>query len=480
VLRATIERATLWSAVEVGGRSISQFIVTIFLARLLSPRDFGIVAIALFFSAIVTLVVQTTIVTTLVRAPKSSREEESSLHWLNIALSLGLACVFLLAGPIIAGLFNLPLLAPLMIAVALQVGIGSIGTIPGAIMIRAMRFRELAIIGLVANLAGGVFGILLAIQGFGPWALAWQVTIATVGNAIGCVVGSGWWPKAHFRIGSVLHHLHFSGWLGLSSLLELLYLQASTLLIGKFYGPTPLGLYGRASSLQLLTANLVQGIIGRIALLVFASRQAEPQELRAALLKSIHLVMFAFVPVMVGIAICAEEVLLVLFGGQWGAAAPLLTILALGGAFYPIQLLNEQILLAQGFSDSVFRLSVLRKIVGIGCILTGSLAGLIGLAWGQSAALALGSILAMSTTGRIAGYGIIAQLGQMWQPLAATAAMSGILLVARHSLVLAPHLELLAMVTLGSLVYLGTAALLRTPALSELRLSFLIPPLVKR
>lgn len=459
-------RAGLWSTLDLSLRQGLQFVVSVVLARLLTPADFGVIAIMSFFTSLATVFVQGGFATALIQRAQVTHEEESAIFWFGLLASSVAAVVLFLSGGAVARFYSQPLLAPLLIVAGVQIVLAALGSVHGALLARTLRFDLTMISGAVASVAGGITGIAAALAGWGVWALAAQTTVATAVATIALWLLFSWRPAWRFRPAVLRPLLGFGSWLSLSSLFDIVYAQGSALLVGKLYGVHDLGLYNRASNTQQLPAGVLSSVIGRVTLPLFAKRMAEPEAVRRGLAAAIGLVMLINVPAMIGLALLAKPVVMVLFGDQWLPAASILSILALGGVLYPLHALNLQTLLAFGGSSRFFRIEIAKKLIGVAFVMVGALFGIRGLAWAQVALSVATLPLNAAPIRQRIGYGMLDQLLEIKGLVIPALAMAAVVMTVQTTLS-SPLLVLALAVPGGALSYVAACALLRIHAFNE-------------
>lgn len=465
--RLAAGRATAWSAIDIGSRQLIQLVVAVFLARLLTPEDFGAVAILAFFSSLVTVVVHSVLGTALIQQRDSSVEQESVVFWLGLIVSAAIAGLFVAIGPSLARFYEIPELALLLAAAGAQVILLALGMVQSALLNRDLRFAELARIGIVASIGSGLVSIVLALWGAGVWALAAQMVMSAAISSLMLWWRIDWRPQAHFRLGAIGGMLRFSSWLSLSSILEVFYTQGFALWVGKLYGARDLGFYNRAATTQALPGSIISAVIGRVSLPMFAARADDPEALRRGLLSASRLIMLVNVPLLAGLALTADLVLLVMFGPQWREAAPLLAILAWSAVVFPLHVLNLQLLLAKGRTDTFFRVEIAKKVVGVASLIVGSLFGIIGLAWAQLFVSLVALVINIAPVARAIDCGVWQQLRNVSGIFAATAVMVAVVLSIRSILSVSVPLELAIVAITGAGAYLASAWLFHVRAFGE-------------
>jgi O-antigen/teichoic acid export membrane protein len=246
-----------------------------------------------------------------------------------------------------------------------------------------------------------------------------------------------------------------------------LYSQGFALLVGKLHGMTDLGFYSRAASTQQLPTHVLSSIIGRVALPLFATRSDDHEALQRGLRTSLQLVMLVNLPLMTGLALLPDLVILVLFGEKWLPAAPILAILAWSGLIFPMHVLNLQLILAQGRSRTYLQLELLKKAGGIVFVVIGSFFGIMGLAMAQLLFSFVALAINVAPVGRSIGYGLIAQLRDLLGLAGSTAFMAVVVVSARHVMVAPPLPALLMLTGIGAAAFVAAGLLFRVEAVRE-------------
>ncbi|WP_330999377.1 lipopolysaccharide biosynthesis protein [Sphingomonas sp. IC-56] len=452
---------------DVMARQGVQFVTSVILARLLAPSDFGIIALVSFFSSLAQVLLQGGLSTALVQRHDTTRAEESAAFWVNLIGSVALACVLIGGAPAIAAFYQQPVLLPLMLVAGAQVVLTSAGAVHAALLSRELAFRALAKVGIASSLLSGAVGLGAAISGAGVWALAAQGTVAAAAYSAGLWLVSDWRPTLRFRISELRRLFGFGAWLSVASILDVVYTQGFSLLVGKLHGVRELGLYNRASSTQLLPSTVFSLIISRVALPLFVPRVDDRDATQRGMRMAIGFAMLINVPVMVGLAVIPHTIIEVLFGKQWIPAAPILGILAIGGLFYPMHVINLHVLLAQGDSQKFLRIEIAKKAVGIVLVVIGSIFGIYGLAWSQVLASAVSLLFNAGANSRSLQYGPGRQLADLAGVFCCSAAMGAVTWVASRYLLLAPLAEVAVIVPISAATYFGCGFVLRIRSFIE-------------
>ncbi|HET6914354.1 MAG TPA: lipopolysaccharide biosynthesis protein [Rhodanobacteraceae bacterium] len=459
--------ATWWSALEITSRYGVQFAVMVVLARLLTPADFGLIAMLLVFTTVAALLVDSGFGTALVQKQDTSDDDETTVFLFSTGASALVAAALWFAAPAIASFYSQPLLTPLTRLLLFVLPLSALAAVPDALLTQRLDFKSRAKAEIVASLCSGVLAVLLAWRGFGVWSLACQAVSAIGMRALLLWVYSRWRPRGRFNPRAFRSLGGFGGYMLMANLLNTISLRLQSLLIGKLFDSRALGYYTLAQNTQLAPAQFMSGVLNRVGLPVFSTVAGQPEKLVGALRLSLRVAIFVFVPCMVGIAMVARPLIVMLYGARWAPAAPLLSILAISATFWPLHVLNLAAIGAQGRSDLIFKLELAKRLVSIGLIVACSPGGPVSIAWAVLASSLFAVAINTWYSKKLLGYGVLAQLRDQVGTvlLSATAALAGWLVL--HWLP-AGAVAMIAAIVAAAFAYLAGAVIGRHPALREM------------
>jgi O-antigen/teichoic acid export membrane protein len=394
----------------VACRVAFQFAISVALARLVTPQEFGVFAIASVFTGIAVVIIDGGFGAALVQKTGLSNDDYSTIFHFQWALALFIGVILSVAASFIANFYAYAKLQPLLFLAAINLVLSALGGVHQSLLTKALKFKALTIAGLSATLSSGILAVALALDGFGVWALAIQTISATLVYVVLLWILDPWRPDWIFRPRLLRKTLSFGGYLLLSGLLDALYGRSYGLFIGKLFGAAELGQYARANATQGMPMGLITGIIGRVALPAFAAVQDDQARLRSGMRKALQGATALNSAAMFGLIAVADTLVSCAFGQAWRPSVPLLRILCLAGALYPLHLLNVNIIIAQGHSALFFRIEVLKKCIGIVGVLIAVPFGLEAVAWSQVGITAAWFAIHAFYTKRLLGYGALAQL----------------------------------------------------------------------
>jgi len=376
-------KALIWTGSELLMRQGLQFGVAIFLARLLSPEEFGTVALLSLFVGIGTVFIESGFSSALVQKHDITHADESTVFWFNLGMGAVVMVLLWLVAPFVANFYQRPVLTPLMGVMALSVFISAVGGIQHTLLTKNLNFKAPMQASVAASLLSSIVVCVLAYYGYGIWALAWQTLTNCVVTSSLLWLLSRWRPSLTFSLPSLKKLFGFGSYLMLSSLMDVAYNRFYSLLIGKIYSVHDLGIYTRAENTKQIPVDLLSMLMYRVTFPLFSAAANDCDRLKRGMVIALRGIMFLNVPIMLGLMVTADKLVPVLFGGQWTPAIPLLQVLCLAGVLWPLHVINLSVLKALGHSHLFFRLEILKKILGTLLIIGGLYYGIIGLAWSQ-------------------------------------------------------------------------------------------------
>ena len=384
IVRASISGMT-WSALGHVAVRGSQFVIGIFLARLLTPADFGLIGMLGIFLGVSEMFVNCGFPLAFVRKTDRTKKDASTVFWFSLAMSLACYAAMFAAAPAIAAFFGEPDLAPITRVVSLGIVLGALATVPQALLRIRLRFAAQSVISVVSVAASGAIGIFLALRGYGVWSLVWQ------GVLYGCLafafaaVAARWRPRLSFSAESFKEFFSF-GWKHLlSSLVNAVYYHIYSLVAGKALGAAAVGIYNRAHSWASLPPQAVSEAMTNVNYPLLSRYQNDNTALRRAYDTLALASLGLLVPVLWLLAFFAEPIICVVLGEQWICCAPYIRILAVGLAFEPAMSLYQNMLYLKGRTDIVLKLEIVQKPVCFALVFAGLPFGLAGLCVAKSA-----------------------------------------------------------------------------------------------
>lgn len=467
--RSSALRATGLSIGDTLLRQLLQFGFSVFLARLLAPEEFGVLAMLYVFIGLASALSDGGLGAALIHKQDSDAAQESSVFQFNAAVGLAMTLLLCAAAPAIERFYGHPGLAAITMAMALNVFVNSLGAIHGALLIRELRIGLQLRIGAISSTVSGIVAVVMAWRGHGVWSLVAQTLIASTLTTALLWTWHGWRPRHAFSQSALRPLLRYGSALMLSGLLDLVVGRLYTLLIGRFYGAAPLGLYMRAVTTQNLPQMLVGGVMRQVAFPALAAARDDLARVRRNSRLALRASMLMQAPCLLGIAATAEWLVPALFGRAWTSSVPILQVLCVAGCLYPISHLNLTVLKALGRSGTFLRLEAIKKAAALVLLLVAAPFGLLAIAWSQVLSAVLAVAWNASDADRLIGYGLGPQLRDAAPSLLLSAAMALLVWGAGRHVDQSNAVTLAILVPLGIAIYVSGCLVFRLARIEDFR-----------
>lgn len=453
-------------------------VMQVVLGRILAPQAFGLAAMVLVLTNFASVLVEGGFGAALVQRRTLEPRHIASVSALTRLMGLVIAAAVVVAGPLIADFYSEPALRHLSPIVALAFAISGFGIVPQALMLRALRFRRLAVIDLTALICSGFAGVGLALSGAGPASLAWQAVVFQVWKV--SLLWRSARPPSRPVEAQALRDLRRFG-LGLLGFNFLNYWvrNADNVIVGRIFGSVSLGIYSRAYALMLLPVEQIGGALTRVMFPSFSRMGEDIGRVRSAYLRAVGVTALVTAPLAAGVGLCAQELVLTLLGPQWLPMVPLVRIFGALGVVQGIVTTVGWLYTSQGRTDLQFRWGV-----GAGLALLASFAvgAWLGSVVRMAAAYAFvsGVLLtypAIAIPGRLVGISFGDVLRAVRAALVAITGMAAGIVALRSALPAEWPVEarLAILVASGAVIYMLMLVVLRPPALVQL--GEVVPPL---
>ena len=364
-LKNKTKKGLAWSMIERFATQGVQFLFGIILARLLSPDDYGIIAMPLVFLAIAQCIIDSGFSTALIRKPELTEDDLSTAFYFNIGIGILCYAVLFFSSPLIADFYHTPILSSLLKVTALAVLFNPLCAVQQAILTRKIDFKTQAIVSLSGAVVSGIVGLYMAYNGFGVWSLVFQQVGGYVMRTILLWVLGKWKPKRKWSWESFHYLWGFGSKLLGSALLDTIYNNIYPIVIGKYFSTNDLGNYTRAQQFSTLPSSNVTGVLQRVTFPVLSSIQNEDERLAKNYRKILKLSAFLIFPLMLMLSAIADPLVRVLLTDKWEGCIILLQIICFSMMWYPIHAINLNLLTVKGRSDLFFRLEIFKKVVGV-------------------------------------------------------------------------------------------------------------------
>lgn len=366
----------MWSAIDNVAQFGVQFVVSIVLARLLSPDDYGLIGIITIFTTVCTTIINGGFSNALIRTQKPTDEDYNTAFICNLLMSILLYAIVFLCSPLIADFFNRQELVALTRVSSFTMIIGALAIVQQTRLTKRIDFKTQTKITLIASILSGIVGIALALMDYGVWALVVQGIVAQSLRTVLLWFFNHWVPSLRFSKES-FNRLFGFGWKMMASgILDSLWTQLYQVIVGKFYSPSTLGQYTRAKQFASLFSSNLTSVIQRVTFPVLSDIQDENERMIVAYRRIIKTTMFMTFALMFALGAVSEPLLYCLIGPKWHEAATYLPWICLIGSLYPLHAINLNMLQVQGRSDLFLGLEIIKKIIGIVPLMIGAFIGI--------------------------------------------------------------------------------------------------------
>ncbi|MBO7110346.1 MAG: lipopolysaccharide biosynthesis protein [Bacteroidaceae bacterium] len=365
-----------WSAIDNVAQYAVSFLVSIVLARILSPDDYGLLGIIAIFTAICQAIANGGFGTALIRKKDANEDDYDTAFVVNLGLSVFLYIVLFFVAPLIAVFFEREELTLLTRVSSVGIIIGALSIVPLTQLTKKIDFKTQTKITIIASIISGVVGISMALLGFGVWSLVAQTLISTLLRTTLLWVSNHWLPKLRFSKNS-FNDLFGFGWKMMAvSVIDTTWKELYQVVVGKFYSPASLGQYTRAKSTSQLFSSNLTNIIQRVTYPVLSDIQDDKDRMKSAYRRIIKTTMFITAICMFFLGAISEPFLYCLIGPKWHEAATYLPLICIAGSLYPLHAINLNMLEVQGRSDLFLGLEIVKKIIALAPLFVGAFVGI--------------------------------------------------------------------------------------------------------
>lgn len=489
-LKKQVAKGAVWASLEKFSTQVVTFVVGMVLARLLTPSDYGTVALLGIFFSIASSLASCGFGNALVQRKKAGDLEFNSVFYTTLAVSFIVYAGMFFAAPWIAKFYDTPALCPLARVSALSFILHGINSVQGAELARKMEFDKRFRVGIIVCFVHATAGISLAFAGFGPWALVYSSLLGATASVIASWTIIAWRPKLMYSFRTVKSLFSYGWKLSLSSMINSFYNELYSLLVGKFYTKADLAFVNKSRSMPKMLMNTANQTIAGVSFPALAKLQDDKAKFRDALRRMIQCSTFLVFPILTMLSLTARPLTLLLYGNQWEETVRYVPIGCFALATGPITYLNCMAISALGRSGIYLILECVKKGTGLVLMILsirhGVMAFVATMAFVQSPFTVLANTW---TNGRLIGYSFSMQMRDIFPSIGLCLAMSASVAVVRIPLIpllthipsqnLAYAVELLVLGISGFGTYIALAIHYRMRPLQEYA-NILFPVLNKR
>ncbi|MFV8333116.1 lipopolysaccharide biosynthesis protein [Flavobacterium sp. GSP14] len=382
-LRKQALSGIIWTYSQQFGSQLLSFGVSVVLARLILPQEFGLIGMLAIFMGVSSALFEGGMTSSLIRTKDVSEEDYTTVFIFNFIGSIILYLLLFIISPYIAEFYNQPILVDITRVYGLNFIFLAFGTVQNTQLTRELKFKKQALITLPALLISSLVGLSMAYFGYGVWSLVFSSLVNSSFVSLSLWFNSKWKPKFAFNTEKFHIHFHYGYKMTLSAILDTFFTNIYQIIIGRFYAPAQVGYYARANTLMMLPVGNVSTALNRVVFPLFSQVQDDIPRFRNAYKQIMQLVLFVITPIIVTMALLAEPLIVFLFTDKWLEVVPIFKIICFTGVLYPLHVYNLLVLQVKGRSDLFLKLEIAKKII-LSIILAISFSyGFYALLWGQ-------------------------------------------------------------------------------------------------
>ena len=454
-----VVKGFIWRFAERCGAQLVSFIVSIVLARLLVPEDYGTIALVTVFTVILQVFVDSGLGTALIQKKDADDLDFSSVFYFNFVVCLILYAGMFMAAPFIAKFYDDISLTPVIRILSLTIVISGVKGIQQAYVSRNMLFKKFFFSTIGGTLFSAFLGIGMAYAGFGVWALVAQQLSNTMIDTLILWITVKWRPKKMFSWQRLKELLTFRWKLLVSALLDTGYNNLRNLIIGKMYSSTDLAFYNQGDKFPKIIITNINTSIDSVLLPTMSNSQDDRERIKQMTRRAIKTSTYVMAPLMMGLAFCAEPIVSLILTDKWLPCVPFLRIFCITYMFWPVHTANLNAINAMGRSDWFLKLEIIKKVVGLTILLSTMWFGVMAMAY----SLLLGSVLSQIINSwpnkKLLNYGYLEQVRD-FAPGILLAVIMGICVYFIGYISLSVIFKLIIQIVSGALIYIAGSAIL--------------------
>ena len=452
ISKQTVFSNMIWKFLERSGAQLVSFVVAIVLARILTPEDYGTIALIAVFINIMNVFVDSGLGTALVQKKDADNIDFSTVFYTNVLFCLLLYGLMFILSPYIARFYNREELTSVIRVLSITIIISGVKNIQHAYVSKTLQFRKFFFATLIGTLIAAIVGIWMAYHGFGVWALvAQQLTNLSI-DTFFLWITVKWHPDFVFSF-QRLKQLFSYGWkLLLSALIDTVYNNLRQLIIGKKYSTEDLAFYNKGDLFPRTIVGNINSAIDSVLLPAMAIEQDDKERIKQITRRAIKTSTYCIAPLMMGLAACSPTIISIILTDKWLPCVPFLIIFCITYMFYPIHTANLNAIKALGRSDLFLKLEIIKKIVGLTVLLSTMWFGVMVMAYSLLLTSVCSQIINTWPNKKLFNYGYLEQLKDILPGIALAVVMGGVVYIFNY-LTIANWIKLIIQIPVGIIFF---------------------------
>lgn len=364
-LKSKAIKGSIWSLVETFSVQIVQFIVGIILARILEPKDYGLIALTGIFTSISAAITDGGFEKTLIQKKDLLPVQISSVFYITLMLGTLMTLVLMIASPFIADFFNAPALTSILQVISIGILLTSLIQTQQTLILKDLQFKKISRVNIATSIIGGITGLILALSGYGVWSLVYSMLVPQIFRVFFFWFRASWYPQLKFSFSSVKTLIPYGMNILASSIFFFMIQQFNIFIVGKYYSKTDLGLFNRGNRFPDLVVNILQSVVLKMSLPLFAKLQDQPEKLLEIVKKTNKIVAFVSFPLLILLLIKAEDITILLFTEKWRGSIIFLQLFCVVKLLEPFISIHRELILAEGLSKLLLKIFIVTSFVEI-------------------------------------------------------------------------------------------------------------------
>lgn len=469
-LRKQAISGAFWTGIQQFGSQGITFVVSVVLARILEPEEFGLIVMIMVFINVSKVVIDAGLSQSLIRTTNPDNDDYSTVFYFNLLGSIVMYLILFYCAPLIANFYNEVQLVKILRWYSLVIIIVAFSNIQMTKLTKEMNFKAQTKIALPSLVVGAIVGIYMAMNGYGVWSLVWSRMSKEIFNTVLLWYFSNWKPALKFKVSKFKQHFKFGVNLTFSTLINAVFSNLYVLIIGKLFPAAQLGFYNRANSLKQLPVQNIGNILNKITFPLFSKIKDDNKRLKKAYSFILRAVIFILAPTLIFMGVLATPLFRFLLTEKWLPAVPYFQILLVAGILFPLHSYNLNVLKVKGRSDLFLRLEIIKKIVLVVIIAISYRWGIYGLLYGYVLYSISAFFINTFYSGKFINFSTWEQIKSI-TPIFILALLSGLLVYFTDEFLKQYNSDLLRLTvgsTIGVLCYYLLARIVNLSALNEL------------
>lgn len=405
----------LWTSVGTIGAGLINFLITIILARILTPSDFGLIELLIVFTTISEVFIDSGFSQAIIRDKNATVEDLSSVFFLNLIIAFFLYIILFFASPFIATFYNSPQLTILSRVIFLAIVFNSFSIVQNANFVRKLNFKPYALASIIAMTIAGITSVILALYDWGVWALVANIVLLAGIRTICLWIQSDWFPIFKIRYSSIKRYFSFGSSLLLQGLLDRIVTNMESLFIGKFYQKSDLGYFSQARKLDSYVIQTSTTVIQKVTYPILSSVGDDISKLRIGYKRIIGITMFCLTPIILLMFASADNCIIGLLGQDWAPAIPYFRLWIVCGWLVAIYSIYMNVFMVMGKNKKMLKITFIRQVMRLLVIFLLARAGIEILLYGIIIVTIMSAFGYMYVGGKLINYSLKDVFLDMWQ-----------------------------------------------------------------